>query len=99
MLTKRPIHQTAGATALWDWMERRGLNQREAAKVLELHFMSLNQYLHGHRRPGLAAALRIERHTGLPAGIWMRTPVSEKKRRKSGATVNADKQMAYGYAR
>ena len=56
---------TAGAVALRDWMVRRGLNQREAAKVLAVHYMCLNQYLSGKRRPQLAVALRIEAHAGL----------------------------------
>lgn len=60
-------------------MERRGLDQRETATLLGIHFVTLNQILHGDRRPGLAIALRIEAHTGINPGLWMRTQVSELK--------------------
>jgi len=92
MLT-RPAQETPGVAALWDWMERRRLNQREAAQILGLHFMSLNQILHGHRRPGLAIALRIEAHAGVPAGIWLRTAVRATKRRKTELTASASKHV------
>jgi len=89
---------TAGAVALRDWMVRRGLNQREAAKVLAVHYMCLNQYLSGKRRPQLAVALRIEAHAGVSAGLWALTSVSASKRRKSRALLTGDKQSAYGHA-
>lgn len=70
-------------------MERRGLNQRETAALLEMNFVSLNQILMVRRRPGLAVAMRIERHTGIDAGIWLRTPVRRKSRAASHASVSA----------
>lgn len=72
----RPVKLPPGPTALWDWMERMGLDQRQTAEMLGIHFVSLNQYLHGDRKPGLAVALRIERHTGINPGVWVRTQVS-----------------------
>ena len=75
----RPAKLPPGPDALWDWMERRGLDQRETAQLLGIHFVSLNQILHGDRRPGLAIAMRIERHTGINPGVWLRTPVSEAR--------------------
>lgn len=94
-MSNRPTHLAPGPEALWDWMTRRGLNQRETAKTLGLHYMSLNQFLLGHRKPGLANALLIERHTGIPAGIWVRTRVSVQKRRKADIGATANKQTGY----
>lgn len=93
----RLIPKTPGAAALWAWIERRFEgNQREAAKALGIAFQSLNQILRGKgRRPGLAMALRIERVAGVPAGIWLHTQVSGKKRRKSTTAVTANKHIAY----
>lgn len=99
MPTTRPTHLAPGSEALWDWMDRRGFNQREAAEVLEIHFMSLNQILRGSRKPGLAIALRIERHAGIPAGIWLRTRVSATRRRKSETPVTTDKQVGNSHVR
>ena len=60
-------------------MERRGFDQREAAQFLGIHYMTLNQILHGRYRPGLAIAVRIERSTGINPGIWLRTWVSDSR--------------------
>ena len=76
-------------------MDRRGLNQRESAKVLGVHYMSLNQMLKGHRKPGLANALLIEQRAGIPACLWVRTRVSQAKRRKSTPPVSENKQTGY----
>lgn len=84
----RPAKLPPGPEALWDWMERRGLNQREAAEVLGIHYVSLNQFLHG-RRPGLAIALRIEQHAGIAPGVWMRTRVRRQPTRPTHAEANA----------
>lgn len=75
--TGRPAKMKPGPEALWDWMERRGLNQAEAAQLLHVHHVSLNQILMGRRRPGLAIAMRIERHTGINPGLWLRTTVRD----------------------
>lgn len=90
---------TPGAKALLGWLARMKLDQRAGAQVLGVHYMSLNQILRGKRKPGLAVALRIERHTGLPAGIWLRTAVSGTKRRKSDTSTSTNKHAAYDYAR
>lgn len=98
MSNPRPINMTAGAIALRDWKDRRGLNQREAAKVLGVHYMCLNQYLLGRRLPGLAVALRIEREAGVSAGLWTRTVVSGTRKRKAKTNGNDYKHAAYGHA-
>lgn len=81
-------------------MERRDLNQREAAKVLGIHYMCLNQYLQvGARRrtPGLASALRIQEKTGIPVTIWALTTVSAPKKRKIERAPSDNKQGAYSH--
>lgn len=96
---RRPTYRLPpGPTALWDWMERRVLNQREAARVLGVHYMSLNQMLRGKRKPGLTNALLIEKRAGIPAGLWARTRVSAPKRRKSVAAVTVNNESAYSHA-
>lgn len=92
--------ETPGQKALRDWMERRDMNQREAAKVLGIHYMCLNQYLQiGERRrqPGLASALLIQDKTGIPMSIWALTKVSVTRRRKTNRPVTENKQAAYSH--
>jgi transcriptional regulator with XRE-family HTH domain len=63
----------SGREQLADWIERRGMNQREAARILGMDFTVLNKILLGHRTPGLATALAIQRHTGISVEVWMPT--------------------------
>jgi len=42
----------------------------ELAELLDLTEAHLSQILNGHRRPGLATAVRIEDVTGIPARAW-----------------------------
>lgn len=72
----RPESLPPGPEALWDWMERRGVDQRETAQLIGIHYVTLNQILHNDYRPGLAAAIKIERVTGISPGLWMETGVS-----------------------
>lgn len=62
-----------GRLQLADWIERRGVNQREAAEILEMDHTFLNGILTGRRSPGLATAVAIERRTGVPVEAWMPT--------------------------
>ena len=65
------------------WMDREGLNQRQAAKVLGMHFTFLNKLLseNAYRRcPSMRTASRIERITGIPMVAWLPTSVAAKKR-------------------
>lgn len=62
-----------GRTQLADWIARRGVNQREAARILGMNFTNLNHLLNGRRRAGLAVAIQIERCTGIPAESWLPT--------------------------
>lgn len=85
--SKRPTHLTPAADALWDWIEKKGFNQREAAKVLGFPWITLNHYLHNRRRPGLERLEHLFNVTGIPMALWLDTRVGKpKKRLKPTAT-------------
>jgi plasmid maintenance system antidote protein VapI len=73
-----------------DWMDRRGLNQRETARSIAMNHTTLNHILTGRRSVGLAVAVRIEQLTGIPVEAWMPTngggietaPVAVGRKRK-----------------
>lgn len=66
-----------GREQLRDWMERRGVNQREAAILLGLNEVHYSQILNGHRQPGLANAVRIEQRTGVSVESWALSELSD----------------------
>lgn len=63
----------AGRKQLRDWMRRRQLNGREAAKLLGFHYTLLSNYVTGKRFPGRDNAVAIERETGIPVEAWSPT--------------------------
>lgn len=67
--------------ALWDWIEKREVNQREAAKLLGLPHVTVNHYLHNRRRPGLSHSEKIFAVTGIPGRLWLETLVAKQKTR------------------
>jgi len=73
-----------GRKRLAQWIERSKMSQREVARLLGFHVSVLNKVLKGHRTPGLATALRLERVTGIPVESW--TPTRNVKR----ATADLD---------
>lgn len=74
-----------GRERLKHWLKRSNVNQREAARIIGIHFTHLSQILSGRRSPGLANAVVIERETGIPVEAWL--PSGEGKR---GALVSID---------
>lgn len=58
-------------------MERREVNQRQAAELIEMNEVHFSQILNGQRRPGLDTAIKIEEHTGVPVRSWTLSEVSE----------------------
>jgi plasmid maintenance system antidote protein VapI len=54
-----------------EWMKRRGFSQRETARFLGWHETFISKIVKGSRVPGLASAVKIERHTGIPVKAWM----------------------------
>lgn len=65
------LRMQTGAEQLVDWMDRRGLNQRETAKHFEWDETFISMLVTGRRLPGLANAVRIERETGIPVEAWV----------------------------
>lgn len=84
MICRAP-HLPPGADAIWDWMERRGLNQRQASEIVEIDHTYLNHIVSGRRLPGRDLAVRIERKTGIPVEIWS-TEVDEPTASRSRKT-------------
>lgn len=60
-----------GREQLRAWLERSRVSQREAARLLGVHFTHVSQILSGRRSPGLANAIAIERATGIPVESWV----------------------------
>lgn len=69
--------KTSGPEALRQWIERRELQQQEAAKLIGIHFTLLNHYLTRRRRPPLESAIKIERVTGIPVEAWVTSEQDE----------------------
>ncbi len=67
----------SGSQQLRQWIDRRGVNQREAAGLLGLNEVVLSQLLSGKRQPGLANAIRIERVTGISVESWLQSELSD----------------------
>lgn len=67
----------SGSEQLRDWMARRTVNQHAAAELLGITDVFLSQLVNGHRQPGLANAINIERKTGIAVESWLLTSVSE----------------------
>lgn len=83
-----------GRERLKRWMERSRINQREAARIIGIHFTHLSQILSGRRNPGLANAVVIERKTGISVEAWV--PSEEGK---SAAVVSiGDRKVRHGKA-
>lgn len=54
-----------------DWMKRRGFNAKETADYFGWDFTFISKIVRGHRCPGLANAVAIERKTGIPVEAWV----------------------------
>jgi len=48
------------------WMEKRGLSQRELARVLGVHETTVSRILTGTRRLGIRPAMRLAKEMGVP---------------------------------
>lgn len=68
---------TSGPEQLRDWMQRRRVNQTEAAALLGFDATFISQLLSGRRQPGLTNAVRIERMTGIAIEAWMPSQLDE----------------------
>jgi transcriptional regulator with XRE-family HTH domain len=67
----------SGRERLKDWIDRSRCSQNEAAEILGITAPYLSQLLSGVRTPGLANAIKFEQITGIAAGSWLLTDVSQ----------------------
>lgn len=65
----------SGAVQFKDWMARRQVNQRQAAKMLGWHWTVLWKILSGRRRPTITRAIQIQQLTGISVEAWLPTNV------------------------
>lgn len=79
----------SGATQLADWMERRGLSQRETASKFGWDETFISKLIRGHRRPGVRNAVKIRTETGIPIEAWMSEELDESKAHTSKIAVKS----------
>ena len=48
------------------WMKRKGLSQRELARILGVHETTISRILTGTRRLGVRPAMRLAKEMGVP---------------------------------
>lgn len=70
-----------GSKQLAGWIDRMGLNQREAARKLGMDFTTLNKLLKAKRFPGRQNAIAIRNLTGIPVDAWEPTLVGDSRKR------------------
>lgn len=61
----------------------------EAARLMGFEKTFLSQLLSGRRSAGLATAITIERHTGIPAEAWLPTDDGKSDRVLAGQAHKA----------
>ena len=59
------------------WIVRGRMNQGEAADVIGISRVKLNQYLNGESRPSLETAVRIEDACGIGVRLWLAEDAAE----------------------
>lgn len=87
----------AGQHQLRNWIDRRGVSDREAAGIIGLNHTFLSNLVTGKRVPGLVNALKIERATGIPVEAWEPTHVGKSSVGASanGANKKTDKEKTF----
>lgn len=75
----------SGRQQLRDWIDRQGLNQTNAAKLLGVHDVVLCQWLNGDKIPGLDNAIMLDDKAGIAVRSWTLNGVSRKRSRRSSA--------------
>ena len=61
------------------WIQRGRMSQQEAAEVIGISKVKLNQYLQGAARPSLETAIRIEDAAGIGIRLWLLEPSTNGK--------------------
>lgn len=88
-----------GSLQLTAWLKRSKLDQREGAKVLKMHYTTLNKLLTMKRLPGREAAIELEEKTGIPVAAWTTVVGKAKKpKRRFAKTVNVDRVPTHASA-
>lgn len=87
---------SAGGKQLSEWVKRRGISGRAAAREIGIHWTYLSQICNGLRTPGLDSALNIEDHTGIPVRSWRpekttRVGKSKQAPKRSTKRTNGDR--------
>jgi transcriptional regulator with XRE-family HTH domain len=68
----KPKPSLRAARVLLDrWIVRGRMTQGEAADLIGISRVKLNQYLHAEARPSLETAIRIEDTTGIAVRSWL----------------------------
>jgi transcriptional regulator with XRE-family HTH domain len=80
-----------GPSLLQDWRRTEGLNQVQAAQLLEMSQSNLSDIEAGRQRPRIETALRIERRTkgAVPVTAWAERRKAAKKRPKNSRARRA----------
>lgn len=69
-----------GRQQLAEWIDRRHIKQREAAKELGFSENFVSLLLKGKRRPGLDHAVILEDVTGIPVRAWRVSQLSDSEK-------------------
>lgn len=67
-----------GSIQLKDWQKRQGMNEREAARKLGVHFTTYNRFIIRVRMPSRRLAITIQDITGIPVAAWTDTVVVKR---------------------
>lgn len=79
----------SGAEQLKDWMARRHMTATETAEYFGWDKTFVSKIVRGHRLPGLANAITIERMTGIPVEAWMPSEVDRSDDRADSFQAKA----------
>ncbi len=60
-----------GTEALAEWLAKYGLKRSELAELLEVHKVTVTQWLNGAQRPHLVDRMAIQRLAGIPLDWWL----------------------------
>lgn len=72
---------TSGSRQLADWIARRGITQREAAKLLGFTEQFVGALVLGRKRPGLSRAVTLEDVAGISVRSWQVSQLSKSETR------------------
>lgn len=68
---------TIGSQRLREWRYENGVTQRDLGAQVGAYALSISQYELGKKRPGIDAAVALERVTGIPVAAWTEDAAAE----------------------